>query len=148
MVMPARLIRETEECEEDECTRDDRPAVKLVAEMRQMVGFPKDARDLTDPVIVQVDVGPAHVRTEPKLDVDGKNPRRYRDSPHNLDHRKTHQADVAALIEATVRRHKLAELTTASVEMIDGHNAVAKGHDTNKDRPQIKQGNGRIPWHN
>jgi len=75
MVMPARLIRETEEREEDECTRNDQPAVKLVACMREMIGFPKDARDLTDPVIVQVDVGPAHVRTEPKLDVEGNNPR-------------------------------------------------------------------------
>jgi hypothetical protein len=74
--MLARLICETKEREEDEGTQYERPAVKLEEDMQEVIGFPNDARDLYDPGIVQVGVGPAHPRSEPLLDVGGKNPRR------------------------------------------------------------------------
>ena len=120
--MPPRLICESEESKEDEGTRDERPTIKLKHEMRFVVALPRDARDLRDLGIILVDVGPAHPRKKPKLAVDGENPRRCGDGPKYLDQGQTHQADVATLVEATVRRHNLAKLTTAFGEIVDGHN--------------------------
>ena len=75
--MFSRLICEAEEREEDEGTQDERPAVKLEEEMYEVIGFPKDARDLNDSGIVHVDVVPAHPRNEPNpFGVGGKDERR------------------------------------------------------------------------
>lgn len=122
--MPARLICESEESKEDEGTRDERPTKKLKHDMSFVVAFPLDAWDLRDLGIILVRVGPAHPRKKSKLAVDGENPRRCWDGPKYLDQGQTYQADVATLVEATVRRHHLAKLTTTFVEMIDGHNCA------------------------
>jgi hypothetical protein len=74
--MPARLICEPEESEEDEGTGDERPAVKFKESMIHGVGFPHNARDLGDFAIIAVDVGPAHPRAKTRLDICGKNIRR------------------------------------------------------------------------
>ena len=117
--MPARLICKSEEYEEAQGTPDQEPAVELEQGIGDMVGFPFNGWDLWDFRICLVGVGPADPRAEPRSDVEGKNPSSHWDSPKYLDSGQTHQAEVATLIEATVRRHHLAELTTTPVEVID-----------------------------
>jgi len=116
--------------------------------MRAVVGLPYDARDLHDLGIIAVGPMPVPPRNEPQLNVEGQNPGRCRDSPEYFDHGQTHQADVATLIEATVRRYNLAKLTTAFVEMIDGQNTVAEGHGANHERPCIEKRNSGVHQRN
>jgi hypothetical protein len=115
--------------------------------MSDVVVFPLNAWDLEDSVIIAVGVGPADPRDKARLNVEGKNPGRQWDSPEDLDHRQAHQAEVPALIETPVRRHNLVELTTAFVEMINGHDTVEQGNDTSYERPQIEKRYGRIHQH-
>jgi hypothetical protein len=73
--MPARLVCESEESEEDEGTGDQRPTEKFDENMSQGVGFPRNARDLDNSSIMMVVGGQARPRDKTRLNVDGKNPR-------------------------------------------------------------------------
>jgi len=84
--MPARLICEPEESEEDEGNYDQRPAEKFQENTSLGVGLPQNAWNLNDSAIIVVGVGPAHPRDKTYLSVEVENPRRQWDSPEDLDH--------------------------------------------------------------
>ena len=116
----ARLICETEECEKDKGTRDQRPAEHLDV-IHIMVIPPDEACDLGDRGIVAVRIGPAFPRCDTRLRIDDNDIRPQRNCPENLSERKGHQPKVQATTGTLGMRHHLLELTLALVERADGH---------------------------
>ena len=115
----ARLIRETEECEKDKGTRDQRPAEHLEATIQIIVIPPDEACDLGDRGIVAVRVGPAFPRSDTRLRTDDDDIRPQRNGPEYFGGRKGHQPEVPATAE-TLRRHHLPGLTLALIERANG----------------------------
>ena len=126
-VSPPRLLRETEEAEEDDCAHRYHPSRELHGYDTLMIGLPKDQGIKVDSGIVKMRVGPAYPRLDGTVG-DGQIHSICTDGDGNEEIRRGqgHETEVSVEGERRMGLQDMFELGTPTNECSESQNWMTR----------------------